>query len=78
MELKVDIGFEQLVQAIKQLPEGKIMQLKAELSERTSTKKQSFTSADLQKFLLTGPIMSDKEYQSYKDLRNRFSAWRAK
>jgi hypothetical protein len=78
MELKVDIGFEQLVQAIKQLPEGKIMQLKAELDEQAPSSKGSEPNADFLKLLLNGPVMSDKQYQNYRDLRNRFNTWRAK
>ncbi len=78
MELKVDIGFEQLVQAIKQLPEAKIMQLKAELSEKHFSKKSSQASIDFQKLLLSGPVMDDKQYEGHKSLRSRFSKWSTK
>jgi len=69
MELKVEIGYEQLVQAIKQLPASKIMQLKAELAIEKPTEKHSANAVDFQKLLLSGPVMDDKQYDGYKDLR---------
>jgi hypothetical protein len=78
MELKVDIGYEQLVQAIKQLPASKIMQLKADLAEKISTAKGSEPNADFQKLLLSGPVMDDKQYAEYKDIRSRINKWRTK
>lgn len=78
MELKVDIGFEQLVQAIRQLPASKIMQLKAELSEKVPASKKSESNADFQKLLLSGPVMDAKQYEEYKDIRSRINKWRTK
>jgi hypothetical protein len=78
MELKVEIGYEQLVQAIKQLPVSKILQLKAELAVEKPTGNHSANSVDFQKLLLKGPVMDDKQYEGYKSLRNRFNKWRAK
>ena len=78
MELKVDIGFEQLIQAIKQLPASKIMQLKAELEEKVPASKVSKSNADFLKLLLSGPVMDDKQYEEYKDVRNRINKWRTK
>jgi hypothetical protein len=78
MELKVDIGFEQLVQAIKQLPASKIMQLKAELAEKKAAGNSTTSTADFQQLLLSGPVMDDKQYENYKDIRNRINKWRTK
>ncbi|MFI5162926.1 MAG: hypothetical protein ACHQHN_16715 [Sphingobacteriales bacterium] len=73
--MKIDIGFEQLVQAIRQLPASKIMQLKAELAEK---KDAGNSTAEFQELLLSGPIMDDKQYENYKDIRNRINKWRTK
>ena len=71
MELKVDISFEQLVQAIKQLPASKIRQLKAELSIENPTENHQVNVVDFQKLLLTGPVMGDKQYKEYKSFKRR-------
>ena len=77
MELKVDIGFDQLMKAINQLPAAKIMQLKAELSEKSINESPAFTG-DFQKFLLSGPVMDDHQYEQYKETRARLNKWRTK
>ena len=78
MELKVDIGFDQLLKAINQLPAAKIVQLKAELSAKRIGNKNQAPSSDFQKFLLNGPVMDDHQYDIYKETRNRLNKWRAK
>ena len=76
MELKVEVGYEQLVLAIKQLSVAKIMQLKAELAIEGPTEKPSVNAVDFQKLLLSGPVMDDKQYENYKNTRNRFKAYK--
>lgn len=78
MELKVDIGFDQLMKAINQLPAAKIAQLKAELSTKKISNKNQTHSGDFQKFLLNGPVMDEHQYDIYKETRNRLNRWRAK
>jgi len=78
MELKVDIGFDQLLKAINQLPAAKIAQLKAELSTKKTSNKNQAHSSDFQKFLLSGPIMDDHQYNIYKETRSRLNKWRTK
>ena len=75
MELKVDIGFEQLLKAINQLPAAKIVQLLS--AKKTDGKGQSNTD-DFQKFLLNGPVMGDHQYDIYKETRTRLNKWRTK
>ncbi|MEO6633669.1 MAG: hypothetical protein ABIN13_18150 [Mucilaginibacter sp.] len=77
MELKVEIGFEELLTAIKKLPPAQIMQLKEELSETGEISKNALDTSDFQKLLLNGPVMDDKQYKEYKSLRNRLNKWRA-
>lgn len=78
MELKVDIGFDQLLKAINQLPAAKIIQLKAELSAKKTDGKDETGNDDFQKFLLSGPVMGDHQYDVYKETRTRLSKWRTK
>jgi hypothetical protein len=78
MELKVDIGFEQLLKVINQLPVAKIIQLKAELSGKSINNENSSYTGDFQKFLLTGPIMDNHQYENYKEARARLNKWRTK
>ena len=78
MELKVDIGFDQLLKAINQLPAAKIAQLKAELSAKKISDKDQSLSGNFQKLLLSGPVMDDHQYDIYKETRTRLNKWRAK
>jgi len=78
MELKVDIGFEQLLKVINQLPAAKIIQLKAELSGKSRTNEKSAYTGDFQNFLLSGPVMNDHQYENYKEARTRLNKWRTK
>jgi hypothetical protein len=75
MELKVDIAFNELLQAIQQLPKDQRAILKEELS------KEEQPIGDMtafQKKLLNGPVMSDEHYKAYLDTRKQFKKWRTK
>lgn len=76
MELKMDIGFDQLLKVIKQLPAAKIRQLKLELSDTFIGKESDMT--DFQKLLLTGPVMDDEQYAEFKETRKRMQEWQKK
>ena len=75
MELKVEIGFDELLHAIQQLPESQRAILQDELSKKEQPKTNT---TDFQKFLLNGPVMSDEEYENFKETRKRFNQWRTK
>lgn len=77
MELKVDIAFSQLIQVIRQLPDDKKTQLKAELSSTFPTNSKKSIST-FQELLLNGPVMDDDQYKAYKETRNHFNKWRTK
>ena len=75
MELKVDIGFNELLQAVQQLPENQRVILRRELDK----KDEPLTDlTEFQKMLLNGPVMSDEEYQAFKETRKRINKWRTK
>lgn len=77
MKFNLDIRFEQLVNAIKQLPPAKIMQLKAEL-ENNASAEQSDRINRFQNLLVNGPIMDDVQFEAYRELRKRFDKWNRK
>jgi len=76
MELKADIEYEELLKVIKNLPDDKITQLKADLSTIQSQNKKPLTA--FQELLLKGPVMDDEQYKAYKENRAHFNKWRNK
>ncbi len=78
MELKVDLGFEQLIGLIRQLPANQIAKLKAELDDSSLIVKSVSEVKEFQQFLLYGPIMSDEQFNEYQQHRKHFDEWRQK
>jgi len=77
MELKVEIGFDQLLEAIRHLPDDKKLLLKEELS--TAQKQESLKSiTNFQELLLNGPTIDDEQYKEYKKIRKYMNKWRTK
>jgi len=76
MEITIDIGYEQLVAAIKKLPAAKIKQLKSVLDEDFIKEKASKELSDFQSFLLKGPVMSSEQYEQHLAGRKHFAKWR--
>ena len=78
MELTVDLGFEQIVGLIRQLPASQIVKLKAELDNSDITVTSASEIKEFQQFLLCGPVMSDEQFNDYKQHRKQFNVWRQK
>ncbi len=78
MEFKIDIGYEQLLRLVKQLPAAKIVQLKSELSESLIENKSKSDNTEFQNFLLQGPVMTDNQYEQFLENRKWFNQWRTK
>ncbi|MGM9475354.1 hypothetical protein ACS5PU_02945 [Pedobacter sp. GSP4] len=78
MGITIDIGYEQLLAAIKKLPAAKIKQLKSVLNEEFIEQKASNDLSDFQDFLLKGPTMSEEQYKQYQTNRKSFNSWRMK
>lgn len=78
MELKIDIGYEQLLRLVKQLPAAKIVQLKSELSESLIENKSKSDNTEFQNFLLHGPVMTDNQYEQFLENRKWFNQWTTK
>ncbi|WP_162343674.1 hypothetical protein [Cyclobacterium salsum] len=77
MEIKLNIGYEQLIAIISQLPVDEVIKLKAEI-EKISLEKNIDTSDGLESLIANGPVMSDEKYWEFKNNRKKFSQWREK
>ncbi|MBC6110379.1 hypothetical protein ACFOG5_05615 [Pedobacter fastidiosus] len=75
MELQVDIGFEQLVKLIKNMPEKQWLKLKQEVDEKLVKEKDR---EDYKKLLLSGPTFSDKQLEILIETRKSINEWREK
>jgi len=78
MEITVNIGYDDLLAAVKKLPAAKIQQLKSALGNDLIQSKASGELSDFQNYLLQAPVMSDEQYDQYKADRKHFSSWRMK
>ncbi len=71
----MDIGIDQLMAVVRQLPAGQLNRLKRELGvlavPLSKTKKVS-----LEKLLLSGPCMSGAQVKEFSDIRSRLTSWR--
>jgi hypothetical protein len=74
MQIQVDIGFNDLVEIVKNLPKDKLLQLKKELEEKpANVKKDHFRD-----FLINGPTLSDEQVKTMREARKAINQWRTK
>jgi hypothetical protein len=74
MELRINLGLNQIIGLIKELPYNDKLLVKSQLDkELTKTAKQSDVS--LKQLLLSGPVMTDEGIQNYQELRKQFNKW---
>ncbi len=78
MELKLKIEYQELLSLIRQLSESQLKKLKADIDRVNGQKKSQIKISDFQKLLLSGPVMSDEQYQQYIDNRKKFNQWRTR
>ena len=76
MELTVDMGIRDIVDFLNRLPANQIAKIKNEFSETYIEEKAKKEICDFQEFLLSGPVMSNEQYEIYKQKRNHFNLWR--
>ena len=76
MELTLSLEYAQIINLVKQLPANQIEKIKKELKENFILTKAKSEVSDFQKFILAGPVMSDDQYQSFKQHRQDFNLWR--
>ena len=75
MEALVDIKFDELLKIVKNLPESKLSQLRAEIE---NDNKQNNNRDDLGTLLLNGPTFSKKQLDSIAKTRKAINQWRTK
>ena len=75
MEIKLNIGYEQVIAIIHQLPIDEVSRLKAEV-EKILREKNTETANDLESLIADGPVMSDEKYNEFEENRKHFSQWR--
>ena len=77
MELKVNIGLDQIVGLIRNLPYDDKLILKTQLDRELKSEEKQSNSA-LKQILLNGPVMTAEGYDNYKNLRKQFNKWTKK
>jgi hypothetical protein len=75
MEALVDIKFDELLKIVKNLPENKLSELKAEIEKE---EKQHTNRDDFEKLLLNGPTFSKKQLDNIAMTRKAINQWRTK
>ncbi|MES2268203.1 MAG: hypothetical protein V4520_15690 [Bacteroidota bacterium] len=73
MQIQVDIGFNDLVEIVKNLPKDKLLQLKKELEDKPVKVKDQFRD-----FLINGPTLSDEQVKTMGEARKAINKWRTK
>ncbi len=76
MELKINLGYKELLALVKQLPASQIAKLKSELSSKLIEEKSKKEMKQFQELLLNGPKMSEEQYEQFKANRKHFGKWR--
>ena len=76
MEIKLNIGYEQLIAIINQLPIDEVKKLKTEI-DRISNERNVEAVDDLESLIVDGPVMSDEKYNEFEEHRKNFNQWRA-
>ena len=75
MQVQVDIGFEQLLKIVKELPAGKLRQLQAEIEKGVKDEK---SMVDLETLLLNGPTAFKKQLETIENNTKAINQWRTK
>jgi hypothetical protein len=73
MELRLDIGLNEIISLIRQLPMHKKVILKNELEKEITG--MDAAEADLTNILINGPVMSKSDYEYYKSTQKHMGEW---
>lgn len=73
MEVQVNIGLEQLIKIVKELPEKQLNQLMAEINKVRTNRPSNSLLEDL---LLNGPVATKKQLETIENNRNDLNQWR--
>ncbi len=72
MDLTLKIGYNEIVNLVKQLQANKLRQLQVMITKDFILKRSYEEVSNLQHFLLDAPIMSDVEFSNFKENRKSF------
>ena len=75
MQVQIQIEFDQLVKIVRELPSGKLKQLRAEIEKEVSVEK---SKTDLETLLLNGPTATKKQLETIANNRKAINQWRSK
>jgi hypothetical protein len=75
MELRLNIGINELIGLIRQLPHEQKLLIKKEVESGIKTLDNHRNSNDLTEFLLSGPTMTKEEDENFKKLDKDFNKW---
>lgn len=75
MELKLNIGINELIGLIRQLPPEQKLLIKKEVDSDIKTMKEPKNTNELTEFLLSGPTMTKEEEENFKKLDKEFNKW---
>jgi hypothetical protein len=78
MDLMIKIGYNEVLNLVKQLPASKIIQLQVAINGDFISRKAQHDISSFQEFLLSAPIMSAKEHEEFYENRKLFDKWRMK
>lgn len=76
MELKLDLDYPQILNLVRQLPVNQIAKLLVDAQNILEEEKKNENIAAFQTFLLSAPVMSDEQYDSFVENRKLFAQWR--
>ncbi len=75
MELRLDIGINQLIGLIKQLPPEQKLKIKKEVEKQILSTDKTLVNNDLTDLLLSGPVMTKDEEINFKKINKAFDEW---
>ena len=73
MQAQIEIGFDQLVELVKKLPQTQWTKLKQEVETQKPVDKER---EDFRNLLLNGPIFSKKQLDTIAETRKKIDEWR--
>ena len=75
MELRLNIGINELIGLIRQLPPEQKLLIKKEVETEIKSMDKPKNTNDLTELLLSGPTMTKEEEKNFKNLDKEFDKW---
>lgn len=75
MQLSIDIGYNEVVSFIRQLPKEDVKKINYIIEHEILNQNQNEPN-ELQKLLLQGPVWSDERYEEYLEVREYINSFK--